>query len=278
VLVSEGRTSASSSRSGTTDDGEPSGRTHGGSRPRILVCMARRTSPENTSPKPPKEPGRFKQMWQVFKMTRRVDKSALPLMLLALLLPVAAGVLAGLFLSAGNVLALVLYIVVGLMLGVLLLLIVLGRKAERAAYSQIEGQPGAVGAVMKSGLRRSWRAAEMPVAVQGRSQAAVYRAVGKGGVVLIGEGSVAQTKKLVDEERRKVARILPNVPITVLHVGPDAESVPLHKIAGRMNKIKSSLNRNEVLAVSNRLQSLGKNGLPIPKGVDPFKVRAGRPR
>ena len=104
-------------------------------------------------------------------------------MLLALLLPVAAGVLAGLFLSAGNVLALVLYIVVGLMLGVLLLLIVLGRKAERAAYSQIEGQPGAVGAVMKSGLRRSWRAAEMPVAVQGRSQAAVYRAVGKGGVV-----------------------------------------------------------------------------------------------
>ena len=278
MLVSEGRTSASSFRSGTTDDGEPSGRTHGGSRPRILVCMARRTSPENTSPKPPKEPGRFKQMWQVFKMTRRVDKSALPLMLLALLLPVAAGVLAGLFLSAGNVLALVLYIVVGLMLGILLLLIVLGRKAERAAYSQIEGQPGAVGAVMKSGLRRSWRAAEMPVAVQGRSQAAVYRAVGKGGVVLIGEGSVAQTKKLVDEERRKVVRILPNVPITVLHVGPDAESVPLHKIAGRMNKIKSSLNRNEVLAVSNRLQSLGKNGLPIPKGVDPFKVRAGRPR
>jgi hypothetical protein len=263
---------------GTVGRTHPSGRTHGCAGPRILVCMARRTSPENTSPKPPKEPGRFNQMWQVFKMTRRVDKTALPLMLLALLLPVAAGVLAGLFLSDGNVLALVLYIVVGVMLGILLLLIVLGRKAERAAYSQIEGQPGAVGAVMKSGLRRSWRAAEMPVAVQGRSQAAVYRAVGKGGVVLIGEGSAAQTKKLVDEERRKVARILPNVPITVLHVGPDADAVPLHKIAGRMNKIKSSLNRNEVLAVSNRLQSLGKNGLPIPKGVDPFKVRAGRPR
>jgi hypothetical protein len=263
---------------GTVGRTHPSGRTHGCAGPRILVCMARRTSPENTSPKPPKEPGRFNQMWQVFKMTRRVDKTALPLMLLALLLPVAAGVLAGLFLSDGNVLALVLYIVVGVMLGILLLLIVLGRKAERAAYSQIEGQPGAVGAVMKSGLRRSWRAAEMPVAVQGRSQAAVYRAVGKGGVVLIGEGSAAQTKKLVDEERRKVARILPNVPITVLHVGPDADAVPLHKIAGRMNKIKPSLNRNEVLAVSNRLQSLGKNGLPIPKGVDPFKVRAGRPR
>jgi hypothetical protein len=238
--------------------------------------MARRS--ENPTPKPPKEPGRFKQMWQVFQMTRRNDAQALPLMLVALLVPVALGVVAALLLSGGNVLALVLYVIVGLMLGVLLLLIVLGRRAERAAYSQIAGQPGAVGAVMKSGLRRSWRAAEMPVAVQGRSQAAVYRAVGKGGVVLVAEGAAAQTKRLVDEERRKVARILPNVAVTVLHVGPDPDAVPLHKLAGRMNKVKSTLNRNEVLAVSNRLQSLGKNGLPIPKGVDPFKVRSGRPR
>ena len=238
--------------------------------------MARRT--ENPTPKPPKEPGRFKQMWQVFQMTRRNDSRALPLMLVAFFVPVLLGVAAALLLTGGNVLALVLYIVVGVMLGFLLLLIVLGRRAERAAYSQIAGQPGAVGAVMKSGLRRSWRAAEMPVAVQGRTQAAVYRAVGKGGVVLVAEGSATQTKKLVDEERRKVARILPNVAITVLHVGPDPDAVPLHKLAGRMNKIKSTINRNEVLAVSNRLQSLGKNGLPIPKGVDPFKVRAGRPR
>ncbi|KQO46960.1 MULTISPECIES: DUF4191 domain-containing protein [unclassified Frigoribacterium] len=240
--------------------------------------MARRTPPENTSPKPPKEPGRLKQMWQVFQMTRRVDKTALPMMLLAFFVPVLLGVVAAVLLTGGNVLALVLYIVVGVMLGFLLLLIVLGRKAERAAYSQIEGQPGAVGAVMKSGLRRAWRAAEMPVAVQGRSQAAVYRAVGKPGVVLIAEGGAGQTRRLVDEERRKVTRILPNVPVHVLNVGPDADSVPLHKLAGRMNKLKSSINRNEVLAVSNRLQSLGQNGLPIPKGVDPFKVRSGRPR
>ncbi|MET4052278.1 hypothetical protein ABID81_001641 [Frigoribacterium sp. PvP054] len=240
--------------------------------------MARRTSPENTSPKPPKEPGRLKQMWQVFQMTRRVDKTALPMMLLAFFVPVLLGVAAALLLTDGNVLALVLYIVVGVMLGFLLLLIVLGRRAERAAYSQIEGQPGAVGAVMKSGLRRAWRAAEMPVAVQGRSQSAVYRAVGRPGVVLIAEGGMGQTRRLVDEERRKIARILPNVPVHVLNVGPDADAVPLHKLAGRMNKLKSSINRNEVLAISNRLQSLGQNGLPIPKGVDPFKVRSGRPR
>jgi hypothetical protein len=31
-----------------------------------------------------------------------------------------------------------------------------------------------------------------------------------------------------------------------------------------------------VLTVNNRLQSLGKNLLPIPKGIDPYKMRASR--
>lgn len=243
-----------------------------------MNVMARRTSQENTAPKPPKEPGRIAQMWQIFKTTRKLDPAVLPLMLAALLVPILLGVAAGVFLTGGNVLALILYILVGVMLGVLLLLLVLGRRAERAAYGQIEGQPGAVGAVMKSGLRRTWKASEMPVAVQGRSQVAVYRAVGRPGVVLIAEGGAGPTKRLVDEERRKVARILPDVPVTVLHVGRDGDAVPLHALAGRMNKLKKAINRTEVLAVSNRLQSLGRNGLPIPKGVDPFKVRSGRPR
>ena len=239
--------------------------------------MARSKSAENASPTPAKEPGRIKQMYQVFTMTRKHDPKSIWLMLAAFVVPVVAGVVLALV-AGGNILGLILYIIVGVLLGVLLFMIVLGRLAERAAYSQIEGQPGAVGAVMKSGLRRAWRAAEMPVAVQGRSQSAVYRAVGRPGVVLIAEGGAGQTRRLVDEERRKITRILPNVPVHVLNVGPDADAVPLHKLAGRMNKLKSSINRNEVLAVSNRLQSLGQNGLPIPKGVDPFKVRAGRPR
>ncbi|BDZ50810.1 hypothetical protein GCM10025867_30510 [Frondihabitans sucicola] len=45
-----------------------------------------------------------------------------------------------------------------------------------------------------------------------------------------------------------------------------------------MNKGKKAIGRNEILAVSNRLESLGQNKLPIPKGVDPMRVRPGRPR
>ncbi|MDN4615568.1 DUF4191 domain-containing protein [Leifsonia sp. F6_8S_P_1B] len=224
-----------------------------------------------------KEPGRLKQMWQVFQMTRRYDNRAVLYIVLGIALPIVAGVLLAVFLSGGNVFTMVLWIVAGVLAGVLIGLIILGRRAERAAYSQIEGQPGAVGAVLRSSLKRSWRGSEMPVAVNGKTQDAVYRATGRGGVVLISEGPQTRTRRMVEEERRKVTRVLPNVPVTTISVGPDADSVPLHKIPRTLAKIKPTLTKAEVLAISNRLQSL-ENAMPIPKGIDPMKVRAQRAR
>lgn len=220
----------------------------------------------------------MKQMWQVFQMTRRYDSSIVWLLILAIVVPTGLSIAAGLLLSPGNVLGLVLYIVAGVLAGVLIALIILGRRAEKAAYSQIAGQPGAVGAVLKSGLRRSWTGSEMPVNVSPRTSDAVYRAVGRGGVALIGEGPRSRTQVMLDKERANISRVLPNVPITMVYVGPDADATPLHKVAARLGKIKRALTKAEVLAVSNRLSSLGRNNLPIPKGIDPTKARAQRPR
>jgi len=220
----------------------------------------------------------MKQMYQVFKMTIRYDKLAIWWLIAGFLLPILAGVVLALLLSSDNLIGLILYIVAGVLGGVLVFLIILGRRAERAAYSQIEGQPGAVGAVLKSSLRRGWTASEMPVAVSPKTQDAVYRAVGRGGVALIGEGPRSRTQPMLDSERKNVTRILPNVPVTFLYVGPDAESTPLYKLPSKLRGIKSALRKPEVLAVSNRLNSLGRNGLPIPKGMDPMRARAPRPR
>jgi hypothetical protein len=238
--------------------------------------MARSSSTDKKA----KEPGRLKQMFQVFQMTRKADPSSVWWFALAFVGPVVLGVMLALLLPGQNWLAIVLWIVAGVLLGVLLFLIVLGRLAERAAYSQIEGQPGAVGAVLSNSLRRQWRSSEMPVAVHGRSQAAVYRAVGRPGVVLITEGQRGNLNRQVDEERRKVQRIVPNVAVHVLHVGDGTgESLTLHKLPRAMNKLKKSLNRNEVLAVANRLDSLTQSpAASIPKGMDPMRARAGRPR
>ncbi len=228
---------------------------------------------------PKKEPGRLRQMVDVFKMTRRMDPSSLWYMILAFILPVLAGVALAVFLSPDNIIGLILYIVAGVLGGVLLFLIVLGRKAERAAYTNIAGQPGAVGAVLKNGLRRGWTGSEMPVNVSPKTQDAVYRAVGRGGIALIGEGPRSRTQRMLEDERRQVARIVPNVPISFVYVGPDAESTPLYKLPGTLRSLKPALRKAEIMAVSNRLNSLGRGGqLPIPKGIDPMKVRAPRPR
>lgn len=237
--------------------------------------MARTTT---TAPKAPKEPGRLKQMYQVFHMTRRYDKLAIWYLLLAFLLPVLAGIILAIVLGGDSILAVVLYVIAGVLGGVLLFLIVLGRRAEKAAYSQIEGQPGAVGAVLKSSLRRGWTASEMPVSVSPKTQDAVYRAVGRGGVALIGEGPRSRTQRMLEDERKSIVRILPNVPVSFIYVGPDAESVPLYKLPTKLRQLKPVLRKPEILAVSNRLNSLGKNGLPIPKGIDPMRVRSQRPR
>ena len=237
--------------------------------------MARTTT---TAPKAPKEPGRLKQMYQVFQMTRRYDKLAIWYLLLAFLLPVLAGIILAIVLGGDSILAVVLYVIAGVLGGVLLFLIVLGRRAEKAAYSQIEGQPGAVGAVLKSSLRRGWTASEMPVSVSPKTQDAVYRAVGRGGVALIGEGPRSRTQRMLEDERKSIVRILPNVPVSFIYVGPDAASVPLYKLPTKLRQLKPVLRKPEILAVSNRLNSLGKNGLPIPKGIDPMRVRSQRPR
>jgi len=237
--------------------------------------MARTTTTATTTPK---EPGRLKQMYQVFQMTRRYDSNAIWWLILSVVAPTAAGVVLAFVLARDQIFGFVLYIVAGVLGGVLLFLVVLGRRAEKAAYSQIAGQPGAVGAVIKSSLKRGWTASEMPVNVSPKTQDAVYRAVGRGGVALIGEGPRSRTQRMLEDERRNVARILPNVPVTFVYVGPDAESTPLYKLATKLGTLKPVLRKAEVLAVSNRLNSLGKNGLPIPKGVDPYKARAQRAR
>lgn len=215
----------------------------------------------------------MKQLLDVFRMTRKADPAVVWWMLLAFLLPLLVGiVLAAL---AGTVLGAILWVLLGATTALLAALIVMNRRAERAAYARMEGQQGAVGAVLRATLRRGWRGSEIPVAVNPRTRDAVYRAVGRPGVVLIAEGPKGRTQRLVDEERRKVLRVAPNTPVSVLRVGTDDGAVRLGQINRNLGRLKGKLTRAEVLAVSNRLESLG-GGAPVPKGMDPTKTRPVR--
>jgi hypothetical protein len=228
-----------------------------------------------TSNQSAKTPGQLSQMWSVYKLTAREDKSSVVWSAIIFIAVVAAAVSFTSISFPGNVLNLVIFSILGIMFGVLGVMILMGRKAEKAAYSRIAGQFGAVGAVMGSQLRRGWRSAEMPVAINPRSQDAVYRAIGPGGVVLIGEGTRSRVKLLLEDERRKVNRVAPGAPVELLYVTNDAEAVKLPDLSRSLYKMKRVMNRAEISVVAKRLESLGMN-IPIPKGMDPTKLRAQR--
>lgn len=220
--------------------------------------------------KTPKTQGQLSQMWTVYKMTAQQDKTSVLWASLAFVLVLGGFTAFDVIAFQGNVVNLVIFIIMGAMFGLIAAMVVMGRKAERAAYSRISGQMGAVGAVLAN-IRKGWRSAEMPVAVNPRSQDAVYRAIGPAGVVLIGEGTRSRVKVLLEDERRKVSRVAPGAPVQFIYVTNDAEATALPDLSRSLYKMKKSLSRAEISVVAKRLESLGMN-IPIPKGIDPTKL------
>lgn len=216
-----------------------------------------------------KGPSRLKQIGEVFTMTRRHDPLVVWLMLLAFLVVVGLGVGIGALFNNW-----ITGLILGIMLGLLAATFILSRRAERAAFAQIEGQPGAVGAALGT-LRRGWIVEQQPVAANPRTQDFVFRTVGRAGVVLVTEGPQSRVRTLADGERKRLSRILPNVPIHVIYAGKEEGQVPIAKVGGALRKLKPALTKVEVSAVSKRIASLGTK-LPIPKGIDPYKARPDR--
>jgi hypothetical protein len=222
-----------------------------------------------------KAPGRWGQIFTLYRETIKVDKLALLLTLLVALVSIGVSLVLALPTFAdGNIIGGVVYSVLGLVATILLSLLVMSNRAQKVAYGRIAGQAGAVGAVLTSSIRRGWRTSEMPVAINPRTRDAIYRAVGAAGIVLITEGSRAGTKLILDEELRKLKRVAPSVQVHVFYVTNDASGTPLIKLAREITRLKRNLNRAEVSAVNSRLQALGNFNAPIPKGIDPRKMRA----
>lgn len=220
---------------------------------------------------PAKKPGRLSTLRQIYSVTRESDPR-LPLwMFLGFAVTLVVAYLIGLLLGHGLYLA-----ILGLPLALLLALVIMSRRAERFAYARAAAQTGATGQVLKN-LRRGWYVEEEPVAVDPRTRDLVFRAVGRPGVALVTEGPVNRVQRLVEGERRRVTRVLgQNVPVIVLHVGDGEDQVPLRRVNSKLMRSKPALTKTEVSQVAARLRALGGVRPPIPKGIDPTRVRPDR--
>ena len=229
--------------------------------------MARKDDSAQDAGAPAKQ-GRLAQIRSAYTMTRKVDRMVgwvtLATALLVFAVVLAVGFLIGHPVYLG---------ILGLMSGFLAATIVFGKRAEKAAFSQVDGQPGAAAAALNM-LRRGWTVT--PAVAVTRNQDIVHRAVGRPGVVLIGEGVPSRVQALLVTEKKKVARYVPDVPVYDVQAGNADGQVPLRKLNNHLMKLPRNLTTTQVSEVNRRLKALGTMNMPIPKGPMPKGMRMPR--
>ncbi len=225
--------------------------------------MAKESSPDKQ--------GGIRKIFAAYKMTKEHDKRV-GLVCLAWFLVV--GLLFGaLFWWLIHPIAGVL---VGVPAGLLAAIVVFGRRAEKAAFLQIEGQPGAAAAALGI-LRRGWQV--QPAVAVTKSQDLVHRVVGRPGVVLIGEGNPSRVRNLLSVEKKKHARFVGETPIYDLVVGDAGDGVvPVNRLAKHVMKLPKNIAPADVTDLLQRLKALDamRPQMPIPKGPMPTSAKQAR--
>jgi len=208
--------------------------------------------------------GRLKQIRMVAGLVRKSNPKAMPIVLGSGLGTLVVLVVVGLLTGLAPLL-----IPLGVLLGVLVTTVLFGRFAQSAQYSAIEGQPGAAAAVLEN-MRGNWTVT--PAIAANRNMDVVHRAVGRAGVILVGEGSPNRLASLLAAEKKRVARVAYEVPIIEFQVGNDEGQVPISKLQRKIMRLPRQLKPDAVSDLNHRLKAL-QPSLQAPKGPIPRNIR-----
>ncbi len=166
-------------------------------------------------------------------------------------------------------------VALGVLSGLVAMLVVFGRRAERAAYAQVEGQAGAAAGALQM-LRKGWSV--KPAIGFTKNQDVVHRVVGRPGVVLIGEGQPSRVRQLLLAEKKKHARVAGEVPVYDIVVGDGDGAVPLPKLVDHIRKLPKNIPPSEMTELIQRLRALDamRPQAPLPKGPMPTSAKGAR--
>ena len=211
--------------------------------------------------------GRLKQMRMVAGLINRQNRRALPITFGSALGVLVVFVLIGLFVGP-----LGLFIPIGVLLGALAAMVLFGRYAQAAQYAAIDGQVGAAAAVLQN-MRGDWTVT--PGVTANRTMDVVHRAVGRPGVVLVGEGQSGRVATLIAAERKKTERVAHGVPIHEFQVGSGDGQIPVSKLQRKVTTLPRSLKPPAVSDLNYRLKAL-QPSMQMPKGPLPRGSRQPR--
>lgn len=229
----------------------------------------------SNTPLDPTQMNRRQQVLATYKMSRKADPAITWWMLGAFIVGAAIGFGLVWVVPGGNTFTLVLGVIAGLLMGTLLMLIVFGRRAQKAAFSQIEGQLGAAARAL-SMLRRGWMVEE--VVGFTKQQDLVHRVVGPPGIVLVGEGNPGRAKQLLAAEKKKHERVAADYPVHEVLVGNEEGQVPLTKLVRHVQKLGRQVKPAEITELRQRLRALdaARPKVPMPRGPVPTSMKGMR--
>lgn len=218
----------------------------------------------------PADMGRFKQIGQAYKLTHEFDKPLPWVLLGAFLVPVVIAVIIGLIINQTVYLA-----IMGVMFGVLAAMLMLVRRVKKATFNRYAGQAGS-SEVALSMLPKQWLYTSA-IAVT-RNRDVVHRALGPGGIVLVGEGEAGRVRQMLTSEQKKHEKVAYGVKVTTLVMGDKQGQVPLDKVADRIKKLPKVLQPHQVTDVKARLRALDavRPKVPVPRGPMPTSMRGAR--
>jgi Domain of unknown function (DUF4191) len=206
--------------------------------------------------------GRLKQIRMVASLLNQQDRKAMPIVIGSAVGIIVVCVVVGLLTGLAAFL-----IPLGVLLGLLAAMILFGRFAQRAQYKAIEGQPGAAAAVLQN-MRGNWTVT--PAVTANRNMDVVHRAVGRAGVVLVGEGAPSRLTGLIAAEKKKTARVAHDVPIFEFQVGNDEGQIPVSQLQRKIMRLPRNLRPAAVSDLNYRLKALQPSmqmpKAPLPKG------------
>jgi hypothetical protein len=219
---------------------------------------------------PTEKTSRLKQIRSAYQLTKKSDPR-IGLLLAGIFLGVVAiFVVVGLLLGRP-----VIWIPLGAALGLLAATVIFGRRVEKAAYSQIEGQAGAAASALQT-LRRGWNVT--PAVAVTKNADIVHRVVGRPGIILVGEGQASRVKNLLTAERKKHVRVAGGAPVIEIVAGQGEGEIDIRKLTKHVMKLPSSLQPSEITDLLQRLKALDavRPQVPMPKGPVPSSLKGAR--
>lgn len=242
-----------------------------------------------------KKRGMFSQLKQVYQFTHREDKALPWLCIGAFVAPIVLGIILGLVFH-WSWFGWIAWMILAVMVGLLLMTIVLTRRADAVGYKQLEGQPGAAISVLSNMKRGGFDFPQEPVWVDPRTRDAIWRGTGYQGVYLVGEGDYGRIMRAMDKQEKQIRSVTvgSDIPVYRISVGDGPKQVKLRDLRNVVLKKRTyipntsaskfvqifkkkrrfMMTKDQLTTLNERLITLQRRkGMGIPKGVDPMRMQ-----